>query len=194
MLEKDTLIKVLNRDNGRVGYVIPELGNLRRSFMEGETKEIPFHELQKLSWVPGGMAIIKDCLVIQNEEALKALVNGEVEPEYYYTKEDVEELLLRGSLAQLQDCLDFSPTGVIELVKSLAVSLELNDIAKRDAIFEATGFNVTSAIAINKETAEDAAPEATSGRRAAPITASTSTAAATPQRRTTPKYNVVITK
>lgn len=194
MLEKDTLIKVLNRDNGRVGYVIPELGNLRRSFMEGETKEIPFHELQKLSWVPGGMAIIKDCLVIQNEEALKALVNEDIEPEYYYTKENIEELLLRGSLAQLQDCLDFAPTGVIELVKSLAVSLEINDISKRDAIFEATGFNVTTAIAINKETAEDAAPETTSGRRAAPITTQATTAAETPQRRTTPKYNVVVTK
>lgn len=196
MLEKDTLIKVLNRDNGRVGYSVPEIG-VRRQFMPGETKEIPYHELQKLSWVPGGMAILKDCLVVQNEEALYGLFNGDVEPEYHYTLADVKELLLHGSLDQLKDCLDFAPVGVIELVKSLSVELELNDIRKREAILESTGFNVTKAIEINhesKENNEDAAA-ATSGRRAAPINAAASEPAA-PARRTSaptlPKYNVVV--
>ena len=32
MLEKDTLIRVRNRDNGKVGYTIPDLGNLHRQF------------------------------------------------------------------------------------------------------------------------------------------------------------------
>lgn len=193
MLEKDTLIKVLNRDNGRVGYSVPEIG-VRRQFMPGETKEIPYHELQKLSWVPGGMALLKDCLVIQNAEALQVIFNGDVEPEYHYTPEDVKELLLHGSLDQLKDCLDFAPVGVIELVKSLSVELEVNDIRKREAILESTGFNVTKAIEINHESkeTEDAAAVNT-GRRAAPIKAATSEPAA-PQRRTTPKYNVVVTK
>ena len=195
MLEKDTLIKVLNRDNGRVGYSVPEIG-VRRMFMPGETKEIPFHELQKLSWVPGGMGVLKDCLVIQDEEALRSVIGG-VEPEYHYTPADVKELLLHGSLDQLKDCLDFAPTGVIELVKSMSVELELNDVQKRKAIFETTGFNVTKAIEINhasKETSEDEAA-APSGRRAAPINASSAESAA-PARRTSapvpPKYNVVV--
>ena len=195
MLEKDTLIKVLNRDNGRVGYSVPEIG-VRRMFMPGETKEIPFHELQKLSWVPGGMGVLKDCLVIQDEEALRSVIGG-VEPEYHYTPADVKELLLHGSLDQLKDCLDFAPTGVIELVKSMSVELELNDVQKRKAIFETTGFNVTKAIEINhasKETSEDEAA-APSGRRAAPINAASAESAA-PARRTSapvpPKYNVVV--
>lgn len=195
MLEKDTLIKVLNRDNGRVGYTVPEIG-VRREFMPGETKEIPFHELQKLSWVPGGMPILKDCLVIQDAEALQSILGG-VEPEYHYTPADVKELLLYGSLDQLKDCLDFAPTGVIDLVKSMSVELELNDVQKRKAIFEAIGFNVTKAIEINqasKETSEDEA-EAPSGRRAAPINAAAAEPAA-PARRTSapvpPKYNVVV--
>lgn len=195
MLEKDTLIKVLNRDNGRVGYSVPEIG-VRRMFMPGETKEIPFHELQKLSWVPGGMGVLKDCLVIQDEEALRSVIGG-VEPEYHYTPADVKELLLHGSLDQLKDCLDFAPTGVIELVKSMSVELELNDVQKRKAIFETTGFNVTKAIEINhasKETSEDEAA-APSGRRAAPINAAAAEPAA-PARRTSapvpPKYNVVV--
>lgn len=195
MLEKNTLIKVLNRDNGRVGYSVPEIG-VRRMFMPGETKEIPFHELQKLSWVPGGMGILKDCLVIQDEEALRSIIGG-VEPEYHYTPADVKELLLHGSLDQLKDCLDFAPTGVIELVKSMSVELELNDVQKRKAIFESTGFNVTKAIEINhasKETSEDEAA-APSGRRAAPINAAAAESAV-PARRTSapvpPKYNVVV--
>lgn len=198
MLEKDTLIKVLNRDNGRVGYRVPEIG-VRRLFMPGETKEIPFHELEKLSWVPGGMTILKDCLVIQNIDALNAILGGNVEPEYHYTPADVKELLLHGSLDQLRDCLDFAPTGVVDLVKSLSVELELNDVQKRKAIFEVTGFNVTKAIEINqasKEPEEEAAAQNT-GRRAAPINA----AAAETQpagRRTSapvlPKYNVVVTQ
>ena len=33
MIENSTLIKVKNRDNGTVGYTIPDLGNLHRNFM-----------------------------------------------------------------------------------------------------------------------------------------------------------------
>ena len=50
------------------------------------------------------------------------------------------------------DCLDFAPEGVIELVKKYAVELKVNDIQKRQAILDKTGFNVTSAIEINEET------------------------------------------
>ena len=38
MLAKDTIIKVTNRDNGVVGYSIPEM-NIRRLFQKGEIKE-----------------------------------------------------------------------------------------------------------------------------------------------------------
>ena len=64
-------------------------------------------------------------------------------------KEDIKTLLLSGSLEQLQDCLDFAPSGVIDLVKDYAVKLEINDISKRNAILTATGFNVTRAIFIS---------------------------------------------
>ena len=50
MIDKNKLIEVKNRDNGRVGYTIPDLGNLHRTFQPQETKEIPFEELKKLSY------------------------------------------------------------------------------------------------------------------------------------------------
>lgn len=66
MITKDTLIKVTNRDNGSVGYGIPDLNNLRRNFAAGETKEITFEELEKLSYLDGGMVLIKNFLLIHN--------------------------------------------------------------------------------------------------------------------------------
>jgi hypothetical protein len=188
MLEKTTLIKVKNRDAGTVSYTVPEL-NVTRLFQKGEVKEIPFSELQQLAYTIGGKVLLKECLVIGDEDALEALVGG-VEPEYFYTEEDVKDLLTRGSLAQLQDCLDFAPSGVIDLVKDYAVRMEVNDIAKREAILKATGFNVTKAIEINKASQEEEATEE-KVRRATPINASKEVAAAAPTRRTTPKYNVV---
>ena len=132
-MTKNTKIKVKNRSFGSVGYTIPDLNNLHREFEFNEQKELTYEELFKLSQVPGGMYIIENYLTIDNEEVVAALL-GEVEPEYYYTSEDVTELLTNGSLDQLEDCLNFAPGGVIDLIKEIAVKLPLNDVAKRDLI------------------------------------------------------------
>ena len=145
MIEKDTLIKVINRVNGTVGYTIPDLNNLHRSFQANESKELTMEELRKLSYIPGGDVILRDCLVIENSEAV-AVLWGEVEPEYNYTEAEIKELLEHGTLNQFLDALDFAPKGVIDLIKDYAVKLELNDVAKRKAILDKTGFNVTTAI------------------------------------------------
>ena len=191
MLEKNTILKVRNRDNGGVGYTIPDLGNLHRTFQSGEEKEIPMEELRKLSYLPGGKAILKNYLVIEdNPKAVEELLST-VEPEYYYTDEDIKKLLTEGTLDQFQDCLDFAPEGTINLLKKYAVELELNDVAKRKALLEATCFNVTTAIEANRkdDLDEEEAPAKT--RRTAAINS------ATPGRRTSgiasseSKYKVV---
>lgn len=187
------LISVTNRDSGHVGYTIPER-NLHRSFMAGETKKIPLDELQQLQWVPGGEYILKHLLMIDNKDALSSL-NMEVEPEYFYTEEDIRELLSpKGTLDQLKDFLDYSPAGGIELIKKIAVETELPDTRKRKIISEATGFNIDNAINVNAilnaEDAESESSEQPKGqRRAAPIKSEATTA-----RRTTPKYQVVTPK
>ena len=194
MIEKDTLIKVKNRDNGTVGYTIPELGNLHRSFSKGETKEITMDELRKLSYISGGKILLQNYLIVQNQDALRELLSDDVEPEYYYGEEEIKKLLLTGSNDQLLDCLEFAPEGVIGLVKDLAVSLKINDISKRNIILEKTGFNVTNAITINEETAENDGEEAKSSRRSAPVTVEKSEEA--PKRRVAApqQYNVVSNK
>lgn len=189
MLKDSEIIQVTNRNNGTTGYSIPDLGNLYRRFAAGETKKITMEELRKLSYVPGGASILKDYLIIDNQEALEELLNG-VEPEYFYSEEEIKTLLLSGSLDQLKDCLDFAPAGVIELVKKYAVELKVNDIQKRQAILDKTGFNITSAIDINEETSEKE-EVAQKERRTAPVEVKEASA---PTRRSAPvssKYKVV---
>lgn len=190
MIDKTELIKVTNKGRGITGYVIPDLGNLYREFMPGETKEITMDELRKLSYIPGGKAMLKNYLLIQNEEAVAELLN-EVQPEYYYTAEDVKDLLLNGSLDALKDCLDYAPAGTLDLVKKLAVELELNDVKKREAIREMLGFNVTKAIEIEKETnAEEEKQPAKPARRVA-ATATTTAGRRTASPTVTKEYKVV---
>ena len=164
MIDNNQIIKVTNRDNGHVGYTIPDLNNLTRTFTANETKEITMNELRKLSYIPGGMVLLRDYLVLDNKEAVEELLN-QVEPEYFYTEEDIKNLLLNGSLDALKDCLDYAPVGTIDLVKQVAVELPLNDVAKRKAILEMTGFNVDSAIMINDATNEEEKSDEHSGRR-----------------------------
>ena len=154
MIDEKKIVRVTNRDNGHVGYRIPDMNNLVRDFSANETKNITVEELKKLAYISGGPTLIRDYLIIDDTEVVKEVL-GEVEPEYYYTEDDVKNLLLTGSLDALKDCLEFAPKGTIDLVKKLAIEMPLNDIAKRKAILEMTGFNVDAAIMVNEETKEE---------------------------------------
>lgn len=166
-MNKNTKIKVRNRSHANVGYTIPDMGNLHRTYEANEVKEVSFEELQKLSYRPGGSYILQHYLVIDNLEARNELL-GEVELEYNYTEADVKNLLEHGSLDELLDCLDFAPLGVIDLVKTIAVKIELNDVKKRKAILDKLGFNIDTAIQFNKEAEEEEKAEKAVRRVAAP--------------------------
>ena len=169
------VFEVLNRSSGTVAYYIPDL-DITRSFEPGEVKRISFEELEKLSYQEGGPYLIQNYLFIKDAAATEEL-NVKTEPEYYYTANEVKELLSNGTLDQLSDCLNFAPNGVIDLVKALSVSMPLNDIAKCNLIEEKLGFNVLKAIENSKDAELEAKPEVKT-RKAAPIT--------TPGRKTAP--------
>lgn len=149
MLAKDYVVKVRNRSYGTVGYQIPEL-RIQRKFQKNETKELTMEELRKLSFQPGGQQLIDQFLVVEDKEALKEL-SPSYEPEYFYNEKDIERILTTASYEEFLDCLDFAPEGVIGLMKSKAVELEIHDIRKREAIQKKTGFNITRQIQINQE-------------------------------------------
>lgn len=188
----ENIVSVTNRNNGFTGYSIPDMG-VNRTFSPKETKKIDIEELKQLQYVEGGDYLLKHFLIINNKSALEALNMEDVEPEYFYTEKEIEELLTNGSLDQLEDTLNFAPEGVIELIKTMAVSMELPDTRKRKLISEKTGLNIDSAIILNEAMSEDIAGAAekaeTKVRKAAPI----STASAAPARKADPvsKYKVV---
>ena len=146
-LTKDTLISVKNKFDGTVGYEVPDL-KVYRNFYPNETKMISYDELEKSSYTPGGMVILKEYLEVQNREAISKLLNTNPEPEYFYSKEDIVNIMRTGSLDQFLDCLDFAPEGIRDTIKDLAVELPLNDVQKREAIKEKLGFDVDMAISV----------------------------------------------
>lgn len=149
-MENDNkMVKVTNRSRGTVGYTIPDMGNLQRFFAHGETKVVPMEEIRKLDWTPGGAVLLRDYLKIEDAEAVEEILH-DVEPEYNYTEKEIKEILLNGSMDQLMDTLDFAPEGVIDLIKDLAIKLEIPDVRKRNAISERTKCDISKAIEINQ--------------------------------------------
>lgn len=136
---------VTNRSTSTVIYKIPDKG-LRRVFAPNEVKKnIKFSELEELAYQPGGLALIRNYLLVRDPNAVKEL-DLHVEPEYNYTKDDIIELMKNGSLDQFLDCLDFAPVGVIDIIKELAVQLPLDDLYKRKALYDKTGFDVSKVL------------------------------------------------
>lgn len=162
----DNKISVKNRSSSMVVYSVPELG-VRREFAPSETKSIPLEELNALSYLPGGMNLIRKHLFIQDNNALDE-ISMKVEPEYYLDEKGVIDLLENGSIDAFLDCLDFAPEGVLDLIKKHAVALPVNDNRKRDAIKEKLGFDVTAAIKHLEEARK--AEEEENGTKDEPIT------------------------
>lgn len=183
-MENSKILRVKNRSASLAVYSIPEI-NIRREFAPGETKNITYGELEKLSYQPGGRTIMQNFLQIIDPEATGDLgINRE--PEYDLSEQQIVDLMTKGSLDAFLDCLDFAPVGVIDLIKKFSVSLPLNDIDKRDALKKKTGFDVTVALANMQREKEDMdAPAVESKERRV------KTESAPEGRRTTPKYNVV---
>lgn len=183
-MESSKILRVKNRSASLAVYSIPEI-NIRREFAPGETKNITYGELEKLSYQPGGRTIMQNFLQIIDPEVTGDLgINRE--PEYDLSEQQIVDLMTKGSLDAFLDCLDFAPVGVIDLIKKFSVSLPLNDIDKRDALKKKTGFDVTVALAnMQKEKEDMDAPAVESKERRV------KTESAPEGRRTIPKYNVV---
>ena len=147
------MLTVKNRSASRVIYRIPE-EHIRREFAPGEVKQISYDELGKLSFQPGGRELMIEYLQITDEMALRS-VGIKAQPEYYMSEAQVIDLMRTGTYEAFLDCLDFAPTGIIDLIKKYAVSLPLNDYEKRKALKEKTGFDVDRAIATAEEIKAD---------------------------------------
>ena len=91
-MNKNTKIKIKNRSSSSLSYIIPDSNNFRRFFAAGEVKELPFEEVQKLTYIPGGDYMLQHYLVIDNIEARDEIL-GAVELEYNYGEKEIKNLL-----------------------------------------------------------------------------------------------------
>lgn len=188
MITETTMYNVKNRSSSVVTYRIPET-NLRREFAPGETKRIPFGELEKLTYQQGGKELLENFLQIMDNEPTTDL-NIHRELEYDMSEAQIRDLLLTGSLDAFLDALDFAPIGVIDLIKSMAVSLPLTDLNKRRALRDKTGFDVDQALRhMEEEKAEETKPAEPTQRRV-----KSEEKPAVTGRRTTPNYKVTKTE
>ena len=183
-----TMYNVKNRSAGIACYKIPEMG-IRRAFQPGEIKKISAEELEKLTYRPGGMAILSNFLQIMDAEAIEK-VGLKPQPEYHMSEQDIVKLMKEGSIDEFLDCLDFAPPGVIDLIKKLSISLPMTDFQKVNALKAKTGFDAVAALKHVMEEKEDDGQDTilkTSGERRVK-----KEEPAVPEgRRTAPKYNVV---
>ena len=154
---KEKYFIVKNRSTSRVIYQIPSL-NIRREFAPGESMKISFKELQKFMYEPGARALLENFLQIDTETVLQDL-NINTQPEYFLDEQQIKDLLLSGSQEAFLDCLDFAPIGVIDLIKTYAVSLPLSDYNKRQALKEKIGFDVDKALENKKAELEESQKE-----------------------------------
>lgn len=163
-------VKVRNRSNSTVHYSIED-GHISRKFLPREIKQIESEEIKKLCFEEGGKFLIENYLQISDKVLCEEL-ELKTEPEYWYNEEDIKVILEGENLALLEDALDFAPEGVIDLIKSLAVSLPVTDTRKLDCIKKSTGFNALAAQDVLKETKDNpivSSSTAAPARRTAPI-------------------------
>ena len=143
------LVTVENRTAGKIVYQIPDR-RIRRELAPRQAIRVPKDEIEALSYTAGGLDLIRNHLLVKDEQVLDDL-NIHREPEYYMNADNVAKLIREGSLNEFKDALDFAPEGVKEMIKDLSVQIPLNDFSKRQALKEMTGFDVDAAIAHDKE-------------------------------------------
>lgn len=181
--KQSTYYNVKNRSASKVVYRIPE-ANIRREFAPGETKRLPFSELEQLTYQAGGRELLENFLQVTEEKGIEQL-NIRAEAEYYMNEQQIIDLLQNGSNDAFLDCLDFAPIGIIDLIKKFAVELPLTDTTKIEAIKEKTGYDVAKAIEVLKAASEPEKAEesAAADKSAKPV-----------GRRTTANYKIVTPK
>lgn len=189
-MSNEILFGLKNRSAGAVVYNVPDLG-VRREFQPGETKKVTKAEIEALANTPGGMDLINNYLIV--EEPVREELGMEVEPEYDYTEKEIVELIKTGDMDHWEDMLNFAPSGVIDLVKALSVSVPLVDMNKAQLLKEKTGFDAITAIANERAVEQDSdAPSVSDGK---PVRKTGKTPAASvsnkPARKATEKYTVI---
>lgn len=180
LIPDNAQVKLTNMMNSPSGYKLPN-GTFRR-FAPNATMTVTAGEVREASNMPGAVQLFQNYIRINDKDLANELGVSEdsYDNEYSWTRENIVSSLTTQPIEVLLDALDLAPDAVKESIVDLAVELEIPDINRRKAIFEATGQDVTKMIEVkNAYKGKDEAkgePAAAPARRASTAKKTSSTA------------------
>lgn len=151
-MSENTNIQVRNLTDHII--VIPDKEMHRRyEFQPEETKTFDRDTLRRLAYLPGVLYLFRNSLSVRDKDLASefGVSDDTYEHEYKWSRADIDKCLTTGSLDELLDALDFAPEGVVDTIVQRAIELKLNDMAKRKAIQDKTGKNITSMIDLTEQ-------------------------------------------
>lgn len=164
-------VPVRSRTEGSVAYKLDSLRVARSWPKTGSVLQISIDELKELMVQPGGEYILRNLVIIEDEEARIEILGAEVQPEYNYTEDEIKYLLYEAEDNALLDCLDYAPIGVLELIKEYSLEKMPNTTAKIKAINQKLNINLNKIIEMMRDDTDEINNQpTTNGRRTAPVT------------------------
>lgn len=120
-------------------------------FQPYETKKISAEILRRLNYSHGGSVLLRNYICVMNDELAAEFGVSPETIEYKWTREDIDNCLLNEPIDNLLDALDFGPDGIKEMLVQRAADLKLNDMSKRQALQDATGFDINALISLREQ-------------------------------------------
>lgn len=166
-LPDDEKVKIRNLCDHMVCYNITD--GPRRELSPNQSIVVSAGELRQLNSDYGGSMLLKNYLQIQDTRlATEFGFDPEETPEYKWSRDDIDRVLLSEPIEVLEDALDFAPAGIVDLIVSRAIAIELPDNRKREVIYDMTGKNISKMIELNKAVEEPSTSQKPVRRRRVP--------------------------
>lgn len=164
-------IKIRNLCDHTICYSTND-GMHRRELSPNQEIVVTAAELRQLNSDRGGHYLLERFIEVENQELAKEFgIDVEETPEYTWRASDVDDVLLNQSIERLEDALDFAPEGIVNLIVTRAVELDIPDNRKREAIQKRTNRNISNMIENNKKLheIEYSAPRPSARKRRVPV-------------------------
>lgn len=151
ILNDNTLIPVRNLVDHKVVYTVPE--EHRRVVFEGfQERKVPARELRALNYTVGGTELLHNYLCVMSNDLREEFNIPSDLIEYDWTIKDIQRVLtdLNSPIEELEDALDFGPTGIREMLVDYAVKWKIPDSNRRKVVSRMTGVNVDKMIELSE--------------------------------------------
>lgn len=130
-MEKNKRFEIGSRFKGRFSYR-SKSGRKYIWDKPGVTLSLTLEELVELLNTPGGRTALQEKLVSPKEVVEEFQL--EVEPEYYFTYEQLKVMVEQADVEVLKEALDYNNVGVREAIRDAALDIEVQDSNKRKLI------------------------------------------------------------